>query len=398
MQQLFSAFYNQLNRVSTDFKRYLYHEIRWQNRLIAIVGSRGVGKTTLLLQYIKENYEVMKDKVLYASLDNLWFSLHSLNELADEFVKQGGKYLFLDEVHNYPGWSREIKNVYDSYPDLHIVFTGSSLLEVHKGEADLSRRAIRYQLYGMSFREFLEYEHGILVDTLSLEDILENHGTIALKLLTRFNPLPVFQDYLRVGYFPFYKEDREWYHSRLLATLNTIVENDLPAVERIDYYSVVKIKKLFAALAAMSPFTPNISQLSRDIETTRMSLLNYLYYLAKADVVMMLNKESTALKQMAKPDKVFLGNPNYAYALGDEQTNIGSVRELFFMNQMRVKHKVSFTDQTDFLLNGKLLFEIGGKNKTRRQIAGLPNAYLALDNIDIGSPGQIPLWLFGLTY
>ncbi len=398
MQQLFSTFYQQLNRVSTDFKRYLYSEIHWQNRLIAIVGSRGTGKTTMLLQHIKLNYPSMSGEVLYASLDNLWFSTHSLLYLADEFAKQGGKALYLDEVHNYIGWSREIKNIYDSHPEMKIVFTGSSLLEVYKGEADLSRRAITYHLYGLSFREFLGYEYDIKLDAVTVDEIILNHAKLAMTIGTKIKPLVAFNEYIRYGYFPYYKEDKELYHTRLLATLNTIIELDLPATERIDYYSIVKIKKLFAILSSLVPFTPNVSQLSHDIGTTRVSLLNYLYYLEKAQAIMLLSKESAGIKQMAKPDKVYLGNTNYAYALGGEQANIGSVRESFFMNQVRVKNSVSFSNTVDFKVSGKYNIEIGGKNKTKKQIARLDNAFTVLDNIETGYSNQIPLWIFGLTY
>jgi predicted AAA+ superfamily ATPase len=398
MQQLVSTFYQQLNRVSTDFKRYLFNEIHWQNRLIAIVGSRGAGKTTLLLQYIKLNYTSNYNEVLYASLDNLWFSTHSLVELADEFAKQGGKALFLDEVHNYQGWSREIKNIYDSHPEMKIVFTGSSMLEVYKGESDLSRRAITYHLYGLSFREFIEYEYGITSNVITVDEIITNHTKIALSFGENFKPLIAFNQYIRYGYFPYYKEDKELYHTRLLGTLNTIIELDLPSMERIDYHSVLKIKKLFAILSSLVPFTPNISQLSHDIETTRISLLNYLQYLNKAEAIMLLSKESMGLKQMTKPDKVYLGNTNYAFALGGEQTNIGSVRESFFMNQVRVKHDVAFSEATDFVVSKKYNIEIGGKNKKKKQISNLENAFVVLDNIETGFGNKIPLWIFGLTY
>ena len=398
MQQLFLSFYQQLNRVSTVFTRYLYREIHWQNRLIAVIGSRGTGKTTLLLQHIKLNYGLESGEVLYASLDNLWFSTHSLLYLADEFAKQGGKVLYLDEVHNYSGWSREIKNIYDSYPDMKIVFTGSSLLEVYKGEADLSRRAITYHLYGLSFREFLDYEYGIKHEVVSVEDIILNHPKLAMTLVDKIKPLVAFNEYIRYGYFPYYKEDKELYTIRLLATLNTIIELDLPSIERIDYYSVVKIKKLFAILSSLVPFTPNVSQLSNDIGTTRLSLLNYLYYLEKAQAIMLLSKEASGLKPMSKPDKVYIGNTNYAFALSGDQTNIGSVRESFFMSQVRVKNTLSFSNVVDFRVGDKYNFEIGGKNKTKKQISGLENAFIVLDNIEVGYSNQIPLWLFGLTY
>jgi predicted AAA+ superfamily ATPase len=398
MQQLYTVFYKQLSRVDTGFKRYLYDEIRWQNRLIAIVGSRGTGKTTLLLQHIKLNYTIPGQEVLYASLDNLWFSTHTLTYMADEFTKQGGKILYLDEVHNYSGWSREIKNIYDSYPDLKIVFTGSSLLEVYKGEADLSRRVVMYHLHGLSFREFIDYEYGEKFTEVSFEHILLNHTSLAQSINNRIKPLVAFGEYLRYGYFPYYKEDKEMYSLRLLSTLNTIIEQDLPAIERIDYYSVVKIKRLFAVLASLVPYTPNVSQLSNDIGITRISLMNYLYYLSKAEAILLLTKVTTGIKQLTKPDKVYLGNTNYAYALAGTDTNIGSVRESFFMNQVRVRNDIQFGNEVDFLVSEKYRIEIGGKNKTKKQLSGLENAYTAVDNIEFGYGNQIPLWLFGFTY
>jgi predicted AAA+ superfamily ATPase len=233
---------------------------------------------------------------------------------------------------------------------------------------------------------------------ITVDEIITNHTKIALSFGENFKPLIAFNQYIRYGYFPYYKEDKELYHTRLLGTLNTIIELDLPSMERIDYHSVLKIKKLFAILSSLVPFTPNISQLSHDIETTRISLLNYLQYLNKAEAIMLLSKESMGLKQMTKPDKVYLGNTNYAFALGGEQTNIGSVRESFFMNQVRVKHDVAFSEATDFVVSKKYNIEIGGKNKKKKQISNLENAFVVLDNIETGFGNKIPLWIFGLTY
>jgi hypothetical protein len=398
MQQIFAIFRQQLNRVSTEFKRYLYDEIRWENRLIAVTGSRGAGKTTLLLQYIKLNFQTETGEVLFASLDNLWFTTHSLIYLADEFHKQGGRSLFLDEVHYYKGWSREIKNIYDSYPDMKIIFTGSSLLEVYKGEADLSRRAITYHLQGLSYREFLNFEYGISIEPVKLEHLLSHHIEMAMQIVDQVKPVRAFGEYLRFGYYPYYKEDREMYHHRLLNTLNTILEVDLPATERIDYLSVVRLKKLLYIIASLVPFTPNITKLSHEIGTTRISLLNYLYYLEKAKAIMLLSKESTGLKRLSKPDKVYLENTNYAFALGGENTNQGNVRESFFMNQLSARYPVTFSPDTDFIVSSHYNFEIGGKNKTRKQIFGLEHAYIAKDNIESGYDNQIPLWLFGFLY
>lgn len=398
MKQLFATFYQLKERTSLGFIRYLYHEIRWENRLIAITGARGTGKTTLMLQYIKEHYSGYGSDVLYVSLDNIWFMTHSLFELADEFQKMGGKALFLDEVHKYPTWSREIKNIYDSYPDMKIVFTGSSLLEIHKGEADLSRRAITYHLQGLSFREFIQFEYGCEMEAFSLLDVLTKHTEIAMSAGKMVKPLVAFKEYLEFGYFPFYKEDKILYHERLLATLNTILDVDLPATERIDYYSIGKIKKLFAVLAQLVPYIPNISVLSKELEVSRISLLNYLSYLQKARALLLLDKEAFGIKQLAKPEKIYLGNTNYAYAVGGEKTDIGNVRETFFFNQALVRHTVTYSSKIDFTLDEIYNFEIGGKNKTKKQLEGVENGYLALDNIEVGFSNEIPLWLFGLMY
>lgn len=398
MKQLFATFYQLKERTSLDFVRYLYHEIRWNNRLIAITGARGTGKTTLMLQYIKEHYPGYGSEALYASLDNIWFATHSLYELADEFQKMGGKALFLDEVHKYPTWSREIKNIYDSFPDMKVVFTGSSLLEIHKGEADLSRRAVTYHLHGLSFREFLQFEYGYQMTAVPLADILTRHIEIAIEIGKQLKPLVAFKEYLTYGYYPFYKEDKVMYHERLLATLNTVLDVDLPSTEKIDYNSLGKIKKLFAILAQLVPYIPNISMLSKEIEVSRVSLLNFLTYLQKAQALLLLDKKALGIKQLTKPEKIYLGNTNYAYALGGEKTDIGNVRETFFFNQTLVRHKVTYPTQIDFTLDETYNFEIGGKNKTKKQLAEVENGYLALDNIELGFGNEIPLWMFGLLY
>lgn len=398
MKQLFATFYQLIERTSLDFTRYLYHEIRWENRLIAITGARGSGKTTLMLQYIKEHYAAYGTEALYVSLDNIWFTTHSLLELTNEFYQMGGKALFLDEVHKYPAWSIEIKNIYDSYPNMKVVFTGSSLLEIHKGEADLSRRAVIYHLHGLSFREFLQFEYQYSTEPVPLSDILTKHVEIAMNIGKNVKPIVAFKNYLSYGYFPFYKEDKVLYHERLLATLNTILEVDLPSTQKIDYYSIGRIKKLFAVLSRLVPYIPNISSLSKELAVTRISLLNYLSYLEKAQALLLLDKEANGIKQLSKPEKIYLGNTNYAYALGGEQTDIGNVRETFFFNQTSVKHTVTYSPQVDFIIDETHSIEIGGKNKTKKQLKGIENGYLAIDNIETGLGNEIPLWVFGLIY
>ena len=400
MKQLFSAFYRKLEETDMRFERYLKNQIDWNNRLIAITGARGTGKTTLLLQHIKESHGNSPQDVLFTTLDNIYFSTNNLYSLADDFYSLGGKELYLDEVHKYPTWAQEIKNIYDDFPKLKVVFTGSSMLQIFKADADLSRRVRHFQLYGMSFREFLIFE-GLLPKTQQpflLNDILENHIPIAQKLLRELTPLPAFQKYLRYGYYPYYQEDIGGYGERVLQTFNTIIESDLPSVEKIDFYSINRIKKLFYIISEMVPFMPNISQLSQMVDVTRQSLMNYLLLLEKAHAVLLLKKEATGIRQMVKPEKIYLQNANYNYALAIESPEIGNVRETFFYNQLLQNHSVTYTDQTDFCVDGNYFFEIGGKNKSTRQIKELNNSYLALDGITTGFRNEIPLWLFGLLY
>ena len=398
MEQLFPRFQALVARTDTRFVRYLYHQIDWNNRLIAIVGSRGVGKTTMLFQHIKQNYDPTSGEVLYVSLDNMWFGTHTLVELADEFHKNGGKALYLDEVHKYPNWSREIKNIYDSYPDLKVVFTGSSMLDIFRSGNDLSRRAMKYTLHGMSLREYFEYEHGLKFDAIDLMTLLKEHVRIATSISVQTKPIVVFKEYLRYGYFPFYKEDKSGYFVRLAETVNTIIDVDLPANREIEFSTLNKIRKLFSIIAASVPFTPNIMQLSSQVETTRPSLMMNLDALEKANAILMLDKEAKGLKRLVKPEKIYLGNTNYVYAFAGERGDIGNLRETFFYSQLNVTHEVTYSDKTDFLIDGKYSFEIGGKNKGQSQIRELADAYVVKDNIEIGFGNQLPLWLFGLLY
>ncbi|MDR2844312.1 MAG: AAA family ATPase [Candidatus Symbiothrix sp.] len=400
MEQLFTTFYRHLDNTDERFSRYLIPEIRWNNRLIGILGARGCGKTTLLLQYIKTTYGIRPENVLYASLDNIWFSTHTLYDLANRFYLLGGKILFLDEVHKYANWSIEIKNIYDDFTDMKIVFTGSSILNIFKSSGDLSRRAIYYMLHGMSFREYLIFE-GLLdksFKAFTLNEILTNHVSIAQEMNRKIKPIPAFKDYLKNGYYPYYKEDKESYHERVLQIFNTIIETDLPIVENIDIYSIGKIKKLFYILSSLVPFTPNISKLSAEIDVTRISLMNYLQYLNKAQAIMTLEKAANGMSKLVKPEKIFLQNTNYIYALNAEKADIGTIRETFFLNQLRVKHRVDYVPETDFKVDGTYYFEIGGKSKGEKQISTLPNAFLVLDNIETGFSNRIPLWLFGFLY
>jgi len=400
MKPLFSSFYRKLEETDMRFERYLKGKINWDNRLTAITGARGTGKTTLLLQHIKEQHGNNPQDVLFVSLDNIYFSTHNLYSLADDFFSLGGKELYLDEVHKYPTWAQEIKNIYDDFPTLKVVFTGSSMLQIFKADVDLSRRVRHFQLFGLSFREFLIFE-GLLQKAqqpFPLEEILKNHISIAQQLVKEITPLPAFQKYLQYGYYPYYKEDITGYSERILQTFNTIMECDLPNVENVDFYSINRIKKLFYILSEMVPFTPNISQLSQMVDVTRQSLMNYLQLLEKAHAVLLLKKETTGIRQMVKPEKIYLQNTNYNYALSVESPEIGNLRETFFFNQLQQNHNVAYSDKTDFCIDRKYYFEIGGKNKSSHQIKDLRHAYLALDGLTTGYRNEIPLWLFGFLY
>jgi len=398
MENLFDSFYQHLSRTDSTFVRYLYSKIRWNNRLIAITGARGTGKTTLLLQYIKNNFGNDPKDVLYVSLDNIWFTGNRLFDLANNFQKMGGKYLFIDEVHKYENWSQEIKNIYDSFPDLQVVFTGSSMLEIYKGNADLSRRSIHYTLNGLSFREFILFEKNIDFPPITLEDLLNNHLPLATEVNKKIKPLPLFQQYLKQGYYPYYKEDTAIYLERLLHTVNVVLDTDLPAVESIEVHTIKKIKQLLLILAQRVPFSPNIKELASILEVSRKSLLNYLIFLEKAHLLSLLQQDVHGLGILTKPEKIYLNNTNLAYALEENNPNIGNLRETFFFNQLKTVGEVTSAKKADFIVNNKYVFEVGGQSKGHEQIVGLENGFLALDNLEYGFNNRIPLWLFGFLY
>ncbi|MDR0605432.1 MAG: AAA family ATPase [Bacteroidales bacterium] len=397
MDILFEKSYRKTQHISLNFIRSIMDDIRWENRLIGILGARGVGKTTLLLQYIKRF--LSKDSLtLYASLDNIWFSNHHLIDLVDDFVKKGGKHLFLDEVHKYPNWSQELKNAYDDYPDLKIVFTGSSLLEILNARADLSRRAVVYQMQGLSFREYLMMSLSENFPVYSLSHILENHREISAEITQKIKPLQYFNHYLETGYYPFSFEFRDLYYNQLEEVINLILEIELPFLRKVDIAYIHKLKQLMLIIAESAPFIPNVQKLSEHIGINRTTLVSYLYYLQETHLTKHLYKNSTGTAKLRKPDKIFLENTNLAYTLSSHRTNIGNVRETFFFNQVEYRHKVEYSNKSDFLVDGKYTFEIGGKTKNKRQIYLLENAYIAADDIEYGYENKIPLWMFGFLY
>jgi len=386
-----------IQHTNTDFIRYLYSSISWNNRLIGIIGAKGTGKSTLLLQHIKLNFPD-KSKVLYVSLDNIWFTKNSLLELAEDFYNLGGTHLFLDEVHKYQTWAMEIKNIYDSYPTLHIVFTGSSMLEIFNASVDFSRRVVVYELKGLSFREFLKYEYKIEMPVFELNDIIKNHRTIASEIASKLKILPELNKYIEYGYYPYYKENIATYPVQVEQSVNKTLYEDLPAIENIEYSTILKIKKLLGTIAEMVPFTPNITNLSAAIEIGRNALVKYLYLLDKAGIILCITEPNPTLQTLSKPQKVYLENTNIIHSLAFQNINIGNIRETFFANQLRTKHKVNTSKNGDFTIDGNIVFEVGGKNKTNSQIKNVDNAYIAADNIETGFANKIPLWLFGFLY
>lgn len=398
MEALVNTYRKQLEQTNTNFERYLTPKINWNNRLFAIVGARGTGKTTLLLQHIKQHLNA--DNAFYMSLDDLYFSTHRLVDVAKQLSQEGINYLFIDEIHKYPYeiWAQELKNIYDSYPEMKVAFSGSSILNIYKGNADLSRRAINYELFGLSFREFLEFEGVKKIQPVPLGDILKNHTSIATEIIGGIKILPLFRNYLQHGFYPYYKEDLQTYHLRLINTINAVLESDLPAVEKIEYVSVQKLKRLLVIIASKVPYTPNLTDLGKSVELQRSNLPKSLLLLEKAKLLGLLRSPEKSPDDLSKPDKIFLDNPNLAYALGKENTNIGNLRETFFYNQLRVVSKISSAEKGDFTVDNEYTFEIGGKGKDFSQIAGIKNSYIAADNIEIGFGNKIPLWLFGFLY
>lgn len=398
MEKLVEFSRSRIYSVDTTFKRYLWGKINWNNRLIAITGARGVGKTTMLLQYIRENLNEKPDEVIYVNLDDLYFSRNTIVDFADQFVKKGGKYLFLDEVHKYKNWSQEIKNCYDYFTDLKIVVTGSSALKIYEGKVDLSRRAIHYQMQGLSFREFLELKYKYEFPVLRLENILDETSKQIPEILEKIKPIKYFEEYLQTGYYPFFTEGESDYQTRLKQTVNHVLDSDLPFVENIDFSAVHYLRKLLAILAGIVPYKPNIVKLSQQVGVSRETLLRYLYLLEKADLLILLQAEAHGIGKMNKPEKIYFNNPNLIYALAGFRSNPGTIRETFFLNQVQVNHNISASKASDFLVDDVTTFEVGGKNKTRKQIATLDHAFIAADNIEFAHKNRIPLWLFGFLY
>ncbi len=389
MERLYASFDKLLKATSTDFIRYKYDEIRWDGHMMGLVGPRGVGKTTLILQYIKKNLTT-KD-TLYVSADNMYFADHTLIDLVDYFSKQGGRHLFVDEIHKYANWSRELKQIYDSYPDVQVCFTGSSVLDIYKGAADLSRRAPIYEMQGLSFREYLYLFHHIKVPVYSLSEIVAQQ----VELPDVPHPLPLFAEYLRYGYYPFGRDTA--FDIELEQVVNQTMENDIPQYAGMNVSTGRKLKQLLAVVAKSVPFKPVMQKLADTIGVSRNYLSDYLLYMERAGMISQVRDETGGVRGLGKVEKVYLDNTNLIYSLGRENSNVGNVRETFFYNQLRVRQEVIVSKVSDFQIGG-MTFEIGGKNKGQHQIAGIEFGYIVRDDIETGYGNVIPLWQFGLNY
>ena len=389
-------YHSKLSQVSLDFKRYLYPQINWDSSVIGIMGERGVGKTTMLLQRIKEKY-ANPDDTFYISLDHYWFGTHELQDLIKFMYKRGITEFYIDEVHKYKGWSGILKTLVDELHDLRIVYTGSSLLEIDNAKVDMSRRQTPYTLKGMSFREYLEYDGILKMNAVTLEELLSNHVPIAMDIVSKTKVLVAFDTYLHTGVYPFYRDAGKDFLVRLKEVVDTVIESDLPAVEKITYDTVDKCKKLLMIIAENVPLQPNVEKLATSLGTTRDTLLKLLYKLDKAEILELLTVELKSYKKLVNPEKIYLGNTNLMYALSPK-IEIGTLRETFFIDQCASVGTVQMPPKGDFLVNGKYLFEVGGEGKTFDQIADIPNSYLAVDGIETGYGARIPLWMFGLLY
>ena len=388
MDELFYNYHKLLAETSTGFVRYIHNKINWNSRMIGLVGARGVGKTTLILQHIKQNLN--PNEAMYITADDLYFAANRLLDFAGNFEKRGGKWLFIDEIHKYPDWSRELKLMYDYHADLRIVFTGSSVLDIMKGFADLSRRALIYKMQGLSFREYLEMFHGITAKIFDIQDVISKRVEIPIK-----HPLPLFEQYLKQGYYPFAKEEN--YNMILRQAINQTLEVDIPQFSEMNMATGRKLRQLMVIIAQSVPFKPNFSKIAEMLTAGRNNIADYFLLIEEAGLISQLRTEKGGIRSLGKIDKVYLENTNLLYNLAVENTNIGNVRETFFFNQTKEKYDVITSKVADFEING-LTFEVGGKTKNQKQIQGVDHAFIVKDDIEFAYQNVIPLWHFGFLY
>ena len=389
MEQLQATFHKLLRETSTTFHRYMYDRINWDARMIGLMGPRGIGKTTLILQHIKE--QLASSETLYVQAEDFYFASHRLTELADAFIKIGGKYLFIDEIHKYKDWSRELKLIYDYHKELHVVFTGSSVLDIAKGAFDLSRRALMYEMQGLSYREYLELFHDIKFPVCKLQQLLQQE----IEIPNGFLPLQHFADYLQRGYYPFADGDINQYIQQVV---NATIETDIPQYADLSVSTARKLKRLLAIIAQSAPFKPNMSQIGGQLEVSRNNIADLCTYLEKAGLISQLRTSTNGIQGLGKVDKIYLDNPTLIYTLGNHNVEIGTVRETFFFNQTRSLMPVTVSPISDFLIESKYTFEVGGKKKKQRQLQDIENGYVVKDDIETGYGNIIPLWMFGMLY
>lgn len=398
METLFRKQDRLLSITETKIVRQLMKKINWNAQMIAIRGARGVGKTTLLLQFIKLNYPPYSRDVLYCSMDSVYFTNNTLLDLAEKFHINGGQRLILDEVHKYANWSRELKEIYDLYPDMKIVFTASSLLHILGGDADLSRRCIPYTMQGLSFREFLMFYYNIEIEPTSLDNILKNPAPLCEEVNKKCKPVKMFHEYLQFGYYPFYLRNQMDYYTTIENVASFIIEAELTSLCNVEVANVRKLKVLLGLLATSVPYEVDISKLSSMIGTHRNTTISYLFNLANARLLNLLYSDLNSVKKMQKPDKIYLENPNIIYALASEQPKIETIRECFVVNQLSHTHEIEYSKEGDFRIDGKIIFEVGGNTKTFKQIADLPNSYILAEDIETPYGNKLPIWLIGFLY
>jgi hypothetical protein len=397
MERLY-LFQEQLIRATSFlFRRDFIDQIEWNERLIGLIGARGVGKTTLILQHLTEN-TVSKEETLYITIDNLVMPIESLFTFAEAFYKSGGKRLYIDEIHKFPNWAIELKNIYDLIPGLKVVFSGSSILKILDDKTDLSRRAVIYSIPGLSFREFLQIKLSIELPVYNLEKILNSHESIASSLVRSFQPLALYNQYMKFGHYPYFLQSENTYGIKLNSTINYVLENEISTFLRADLRTIQKLKRLLFIIAASVPFQPNISKLAHALELNRTTLLSYLSLLDTADIIHSLFNSGSFYGKLSKPGKILLLHPNVAFCMNPQNINQGSLRESFIVNQLKYNHKVELSNVADFLIDEKITFEIGGKGKTRRQIKNVPESYIIADDLETGFKNKIPIWLFGFLY
>jgi len=386
-----------IGQVQLNFSRYLLHEINWNNRLIGIKGARGTGKTTLLLQWLRSK-NLSPGEAAYFSVDELYFTTHSLVETGREFYNKGGKIIVFDEVHKYLNWAREIKNLYDRYKDLQIIFTGSSIIDISRQEGDLSRRAIVYELFGLSYREYLQMNGVIDLKVIKLEEIVNSNANIRSLFPATFRPIEHFESYLAYGYYPFSAEDLDGYHLRLRQLIRLIIEFDMAELKGFDIRNAKKMLQLVTIIGQQVPFKPNLIKLAEKSQIHRNSISSYLFFLEEARLIRMLYPSGISIATLQKPEKIFMNNTNLMYALAFGQPDKGTLRETFLFNQLAVRHQVRQPKSGDFEVDGNYIFEVGGRSKSQKQIRNLTNAYVVKDGMEFPAGNAIPLWLFGLLY